>query len=234
MFQYILFDLDGTLTDPKMGITRCVQYALSTLGIDEPDLDKLEVFIGPPLQDSFQEFYNLNVDQTNQAIAKYRERFQVKGIYENELICGVKEMLETLHHHGKQLAIASSKPTPFVERILDYFQIRSFFDCIVGSNLDGTRGSKEEVVKEALRSLHLDQMADIEKKQQIAMVGDRKFDIEGAKAYGLTAVGVSFGYALHKELEEAGADVIVDTVEELTAFLTNKAIRRPSKSGGLQ
>lgn len=219
MFQYILFDLDGTLTDPKLGITSSVQYALRALGIEEPSLDKLEPFIGPPLADSFREFYGLNEEQTVTAIAKYRERFNDQGIYENEIYPGTAQMLAALKESRKKLAIASSKPTVFVERILDYFDIRTYFDYIIGSNMDGTRGKKEEVVEEALRQMVPSGMFPAEKKTSVAMVGDRRFDIEGAKEHGITSVGVSFGYAPEGELEQAGADYIVDTVEVLAELL---------------
>lgn len=219
MFQYILFDLDGTLTDPKLGITSSVQYALRALGIEEPSLDKLEPFIGPPLADSFREFYGLDEEQTMTAVAKYRERFNDQGIYENEIYPGTVRMLASLKASGKKLAIASSKPTLYVERILDYFDIRTYFDYIIGSNMDGTRGKKEEVVEEALRQMVPSGMLSAEKKASVAMVGDRKFDIEGAKEHGITSVGVSFGYAPEGELEQAGADFIVDTVAALAELL---------------
>ena len=219
MFDYILFDLDGTLTDPKLGITRSVQYALRALGIEEPSLDKLEPFIGPPLADSFREFYGLEEEQVVTAVAKYRERFTDQGIYENEIYPGTVRMLASLRAGGKKLAIASSKPTPFVERILDHFEIRAYFDYIIGSNMDGTRGKKEEVVEEALRQMLPAGMTPAEKKAGVAMVGDRRFDIEGAREHGITSVGVSFGYAPEGELEQAGADHIVDTVEALEKLL---------------
>lgn len=219
MFEYILFDLDGTLTDPKLGITSSVQYALGALGIEEPSLDKLEPFIGPPLADSFREYYGLNEEQIVIAIAKYRERFQDKGIYENEIYPGIDAMLAALKADGKKLAIASSKPTQFVERILDYFAIQVYFDVIIGSNMDGTRSKKEEVVEEALRQLVPAGMTPAQKKAAVAMVGDRRFDIEGAKEHGITSVGVSFGYAPEGELAQAGADVIVDTVDALSEVL---------------
>ncbi len=219
MFDYILFDLDGTLTDPKLGITRSVQYALRALGIEEPSLDKLEPFIGPPLADSFREFYGLEEEQVVTAVAKYRERFSDQGIYENEIYPGTARMLASLRAGGKKLAIASSKPTPFVERILDHFEIRAYFDYIIGSNMDGTRGKKEEVVEEALRQMLPAGMTPAEKKAGVAMVGDRRFDIEGAREHGITSVGVSFGYAPEGELEQAGADHIVDTVEALAGLL---------------
>ncbi len=219
MFDYILFDLDGTLTDPKLGITRSVQYALRALGIEEPSLDKLEPFIGPPLADSFREFYGLEEKQVVTAVAKYRERFSDQGIYENEIYPGTVRMLASLRAGGKKLAIASSKPTPFVERILDHFEIRAYFDYIIGSNMDGTRGKKEAVVEEALRQMLPAGMTPAEKKAGVAMVGDRRFDIEGAREHGITSVGVSFGYAPEGELEQAGADHIVDTVEALAGLL---------------
>ena len=212
MFEYILFDLDGTLTDPKEGITKSVQYALASVDIDEPDLDKLESFIGPPLHESFMEFYGFDRDMAMKLVEKYRERFNVTGIFENKIYPGIADMLKVLKEAGCKISIASSKPTVLVERILDHFDIRKYFDSVVGSNLDGTRTKKEEVVEEALR-----QLACV--KEKTAMVGDRKFDIEGARAFGLTGVGVSFGYAQENELEEAGADYIVDSVEELQKLL---------------
>ena len=212
MFEYILFDLDGTLTDPKEGITKSVQYALASVDIDEPDLDKLESFIGPPLHESFMEFYGFDRDMAMKLVEKYRERFNVTGIFENKIYPGIADMLKALKESGCKISIASSKPTVLVERILDHFDIRKYFDSVVGSNLDGTRTKKEEVVEEALR-----QLACV--KEKTAMVGDRKFDIEGARAFGLIGVGVSFGYAQENELEEAGADYIVDSVEELQKLL---------------
>lgn len=212
MFEYILFDLDGTLTDPKEGITKCVQYALASVGIDEPDLDKLEPFIGPPLHESFMDFYGFDRENAMKLVAKYRERYNVTGIYENIIYPGIADMLKNVKEAGCKISIASSKPTSMVETILDYFDIRKYFDSVVGSNLDGTRTKKEEVVEEALRQLQC-------VKEKTAMVGDRKFDIEGARAFGLTGIGVTFGYAAENELQEAGADYIVDTVEELQNLL---------------
>ena len=142
MKKYLLFDLDATLTDPKVGITTCGQYALPSFGIEEPDLDKLEPFIGPPLKESFQKFYNMDDEQAEAAIAKYRERFQDIGIFENELYDGIPEMLHTLQSKGLFLAVASSKPTVYVERILEHFQIDKYFKVVVGSELDGTRVNK--------------------------------------------------------------------------------------------
>ncbi|MGN0387958.1 MAG: HAD family hydrolase [Suilimivivens sp.] len=219
MFQYCLFDLDGTLTDSREGITKSAQYALQHFGIEEPDLKKLEPFIGPPLKDSFMEFYGFTEEQAEEAMKFYRERFAPIGIYENEVFEGIPEMLRHLHQNGQKLAVASSKPIGFVRQILQYFEIDGYFDVIVGSELDGTRSTKEEVVEEALSQLGILELSGEERKNNCAMVGDRKFDIQGAKAYGLTGVGVSFGFAGEGELEEAGADIIVDTVTELEKLL---------------
>ena len=220
MFEYILFDLDGTLTDPKLGITSSVQYALRALGIEEPSLDRLEPFIGPPLADSFREFYGLEGERLATAIDKYRERFATQGIFENEIYPGIPQMLADLKAKDKILAIASSKPTLFVEQILEHFEIRKYFDHVVGSNMDGTRGTKEEVVEETLRQMLTVEMTPAQKRDAVAMVGDRKFDIEGARAHGITSVGVLFGYAPEGELEEAGADYIVNSVRSLQVLLT--------------
>ena len=229
MYEYILFDLDGTLTDPKPGITTCVQYALHKMGIEEPDLDKLEPFIGPPLLDSFHEFYGFDEEQGQQAIAYYRERFRVTGLFENEVYPGIEQLLEELKASGRKLAVASSKPGVFVERILEHFGLCAYFDVVVGSELDGTRAKKEEVVEEALHRLLPEELFQgiMKRKNRgpghkydtVVMVGDRRFDVEGAKEFHIASVGVNYGYASPGELSSAGADVIVETVEELREAL---------------
>ena len=219
MFRYCLFDLDGTLTDPREGITKSVQYALEKKGIIEPDLVKLEPFIGPPLRDSFMEKYGMNRTEAEEAVAIYRERFAPIGVFENRIFDGIPELLKALSEEGVKVAIASSKPTIFVQKILKHFNIDAFFDVVVGSELDGRRDTKEEVVEEALRQLGILELSETEKKTSCAMIGDRKFDIQGAKAHGLTGVGVRFGFAPEGELEAEGADYIAETVEELQKFL---------------
>lgn len=217
VFQYLLFDLDGTLTDPKLGITTCVQLALRHFGIEEPDLDKLEGFIGPPLWDSFREFYGFDEEQTKEAIRVFRERFGTVGLYENEVYPGIPEMLARLKAAGKKLALASCKAYVYMEKILRHFDIEQYFDVIVGSELDGTRSKKDEVIEEALRQLcHNDK----KENDKAVMIGDRKFDIQGAKKFGIRSIGVSFGYAPPGELEQAGADYIVDTVAGLEELLS--------------
>lgn len=214
--DYVLFDLDGTLTDPKVGITTCVQYALKSFGIDEPDLDKLEPFIGPPLQDSFKKYYGFDDKKAQEAIAKYRERFREKGMFENEIYAGIPEMLKRLKIRGIHLGVASSKPTVYVEEILEHFQIKDYFEVIVGSELDGTRTDKAEVILEALRRFS---SKGIVQKHRVLMVGDRNNDVDGAKRVGIESVGVTFGYGGMQELMEAHADYIVRSVEELKRFL---------------
>ena len=219
MFQYCLFDLDGTLTDPREGITKSVQYALRFFGIEEPDLKKLEVFIGPPLKDSFMEFYGLTEEKAVEAVARYRERFAPTGVLENYIFPGIPDMLFGLKEKGVRLAVASSKPTVFVRKILAHFDIEKYFDVVVGSELDGRRSSKEEVVEETLRQLNILTIEVDKRRECCAMIGDRKFDIQGAKAHALTPVGVGFGFASPGELEAAGAAYIAQTVEELGRYL---------------
>ncbi len=245
MFRYILFDLDGTLTDPKEGICKSVQYALGKMGIQEPNIDKLEPFIGPPLMDSFMNFYGMDKKEAQKAVDFYRERFSAIGIYENKIYPGIPELLDTLKDKGAFLAIASSKPTVFVEKILKYFKIDSYFDVVVGAELNGVRGKKEEVVEEALKQLReLDDLAvhaedgfgvlqdgtpnpnrtykAILDASNTAMVGDRMFDIQGALAFDVYPVGVNYGYAPKGELKEAGALSIAENVKQLHKVLINK------------
>ena len=229
MFSYILFDLDGTLSDPKQGICGSVQYALKSFGIDEPDIDRLEPFIGPPLRDSFMKYYGFTPEQAEEAVAKYRERFSVTGKYENTLYPGIAPLLHDLVRAGAKLAIASSKPTVYVEDILVHFGIRQYFDIVVGSELDGTRDRKEEVVDEALRQLDEKYGA---KPCEVVMVGDRCFDVEGAKAAGTRSVAVTYGYAQPGELEQAGADIIVRDVEGLRQVLMGGAGQNSWQNAG--
>lgn len=214
MFDYILFDLDGTLTDPKEGITKCVAYALSYFGIEE-DPNKLIEFIGPPLAESFEKYYGFSNEDAKRAVEIYRERFNPIGKFENRVLDGVVNMLETLKAQGKILAVASSKPEVFVKQILDKFELSKYFTAVVGSELDGTRVDKAEVIKEAFLRLKLTE----EQKKNTIMVGDRLHDVIGAEKNGIKCVGVEFGYAKENELIDAGANYICDTVEEALQIL---------------
>jgi phosphoglycolate phosphatase len=212
-YTHVLFDLDGTLTDPKIGITRCVQYALQKFSIDEPDLDRLEPFIGPPLSDSFRRFYGLDETSVQEAIQYYRERFRVKGMYENKLYTDIPKLLEDLRANGKLLAVATSKPTVFATEILKHFEIDHYFECIVGSNLDGTREAKSEVIEYALSHF-----PNLDKSQSI-MIGDREFDIIGARANQIDSIGVVYGYGNEEELQSAGATYIAHSVHDIRSFV---------------
>ncbi len=215
MYRYLFFDLDGTLTDPREGITRCVQYALHSLGIEEPDPERLVPFIGPPLKDSFMEFYQVKEEDVPFAVKKYRERFEEKGMLENAVYPGVAGMLEALKKQGRILAVASSKPEPYVKKILEHFGILSYFNEVVGATMDAARTEKRQVIEEALHRLGIGP----ETYREVLMVGDRRHDVEGAGAFGIDTLGVRFGYAAEGELEEAGAAYLVDCVEEMAEFL---------------
>ena len=209
-YKYLLFDLDGTLTDPKEGITRCVQYALQSFGIEVKSLDELICFIGPPLRESFQNFYGMSEADAEKAVEKYRERFSAVGKFENSVLPGIIPMLKKLKEAGKIMALSTSKPWVFAEQILKKYELDSYFSVVVGSELDGTRDEKQEVILETLKRFGLEKGS-----KEAVMIGDRRHDILGAKKCGLDGIGVRFGYAEEGELEKAGAVMIADTVEEL-------------------
>lgn len=212
-YQTILFDLDGTLSDPKVGITRSVQYALAKFGIVEDDLDRLEPFIGPPLAESFARFYGFNDGQVEQAIEFYRERFREKGMYENELFPQIPPLLERLKAQGKKLFVATSKPTVFSEEILRYFQIDAYFEQIVGSNLDGTRVAKTEIIAHIIaENPHL-------VKSEMIMIGDRKHDIIGAQNTGIDSIGVLYGYGSPEEMDAIKPTYVAEDVAAVGTIL---------------
>lgn len=213
MYKYILFDLDGTLTNPEIGITNCVMYALEKFGIKENDRKKLHPFIGPPLTYSFQKFYGLSEEESKQAVVFYRERFSMKGLYENEVYEGVSEMLQSLKAQGKIIILATSKPEKFAVEILKYFDLYQYFDFIAGATFDGSRGEKADVIAYAL------EISNIEDKTRAVMVGDRKYDVLGAREHGLDSIGVLFGFGDYEELTEAGATYIVKTVDDVLKYV---------------
>ena len=215
MADYILFDLDGTLTDPGEGITNSVAYALDKYGIKVEDKKSLTPFIGPPLHESFQKYFNFSILQSFDAVTKYREYYHDRGIFENRLYDGIIPLLSELKNKGKTVIMATSKPTVFAERIAEHYGFLEFFDIIVGSELDGTRVKKAEVIADALKR------AGAPEKESCIMIGDRLHDIEGAKANGLRSVGVLYGYGSEAELSEAGADMLVSTVTDLAETLLN-------------
>lgn len=221
MKQYLLFDLDGTLTDPMVGITSSVQYALEKFGIHVRYLKELIPFIGPPLAESFRKFYGFSKEDAERAIQYYREYYAPKGIFENEVYEGIPEMLAHLTEAGFTLLVATSKPTVFARKVLKYFGMEDYFSFVGGSELDGSRTKKAEVISYILKT------CGIEAKEAI-MIGDRRHDIEGGKACGLESVGVLYGYGTEQELTEAGADHIIRTVAELEDYLRNQG-ENPAK-----
>lgn len=212
-YEIILFDLDGTLTDPKEGITKSIQYALGKMGIIEENRDELIKFIGPPLVESFKTYYNFDMDRVLEAIKAYREYYAEKGILDNQVFPGIPELLAGLKDKGHTLGVATSKPTVYSEIILKHFDIFKYFDIVVGSNLDGTRVAKNEVIEVAIQGL------DIDSPDKVVMIGDRKHDIIGAKMHNIDSIGVLFGYGTREELEGAGATYTVDSVVELAELL---------------
>lgn len=206
----ILFDLDGTLTDPMTGITKSVQYALAHYGIKVDDLRELLGFIGPPLKGSFEQFYGFSDAQATEAVEIYREYFSQTGLFENEIYPGIPELLKSLTAQGKKLYLATSKPTVFATQILDHFSISQYFSFVGGSLLSGERVEKDDVIRYVLEENKID-------KETAVMIGDRRFDIEGAKACGLSAIGVLYGYGDRSEFLQA--DAVAETVAELSALL---------------
>lgn len=215
MFDLILFDLDGTLTNPKEGITNCVKHALSYFGIYENDDATLLKFIGPPLYDSFREIYGMSHDDASLAVEKYRERFSVTGLFENEVLDGAEELLKDLNKNNIKIALATSKPLVFAQKIVDKYGFSKYLDYIVGADLNGKISYKDEVISEVLR---IAKPADLSK---VVMVGDRKHDIMGAKKCKIRSIGVKCGYAEENELEDAGADFIFKNLYEVKDFLLN-------------
>ena len=193
MYKAIFFDLDGTLTESGEGITKSVQYALEKLGKPEEDLDKLRVFIGPPLMEQFMKYADVDETEARRAVEYYRERYAVKGIFENRPYDGVENLLRELKGKGYILAVASSKPEYYVTKILDYFNLSSYFEVVVGSEMNGARTSKTEVIEEALKRLNMS-----DRRKEVLMVGD--------------------GYGTKEELTAAQPLKIVASIEELLRF----------------
>ena len=216
--KVILFDLDGTLTDSGPGITACVQYALEKMGRPEPDLKKLEVFIGPPLMDQFMAYAGFSKEEAEEATKYYRERYTKTGMFENALYPGIEELLAYLKDQGCVLAVASSKPEVYVRQILEHFHLTGYFTEIVGAELEeGGISKKEEVIEEALKRLHMESS-----RQDVVMVGDRCYDVLGAHACGIQCIGVAYGYGSMDELIKAGVTYVADSVEELEILAGNE------------
>ncbi|MED1613208.1 HAD family hydrolase [Bacillus paranthracis] len=221
MYTTYVFDLDGTLTDPKEGIVNSVLYALKKVGIEELHISELDSFIGPPIQQSFVERYNMNEGEVERAVFYFREYLKQRGLLENNVYEGIPNLLQQLKDTGNRLFIATSKPTVFAKQVLDHFQLTDYFEDIVGSNLDGTRIKKEEIIA------HILQTNEELNKEGIVMIGDRKHDIIGANYNEIASIGVLYGYGSETELTEVGATHIINDVKELHHFcLENSLIKK--------
>ncbi len=216
MFKYILFDLDGTLTDPAIGITNGVMYALQKFGIKVNDQKELYCFIGPPLVDSFAEFYGFSKEDAEQAVVYYREFFSVTGIYENEVYDDIKDVLSTLKNQGKKLILATSKPEKYANIILEHFGLAKYFDCVVGATFDGSLNYKSDIIAVALKR------GGVEDKSRAVMIGDRHHDIEGGKANSLATMGVLYGFGSLEEFKECGADFVAETPADILRILNTQ------------
>lgn len=209
MYKVILFDLDGTLTDTGPGVTNAVAYTLEKYGIAVPDRTELYRFIGPPLHESFMRFYGFSEEKAFEAVEVYREYYRDKGLFENTIYHGMEQVLKQLTEAGKTLLVATSKPEVFARRILEKLEIADYFAYIAGANLDGSRTKKEDVIAYALQEGHVEDISET------VMVGDREYDIFGAKKFGMDSIGVLFGYGSREELETAGATHIAEDVEDI-------------------
>jgi len=207
----LLFDLDGTLTDPAEGFTRCIAAALAKVGLPAASRERIESRIGPPLEDTFR---NLGASpaQVQPLVDAYRDRYRETGIFENALYPGIREALSAIREQGYVVHLATSKPKVFAEIILDHFEIDCYFDEVFGSNLDGSLADKRELLEHAREKASID-------PDRSAMIGDRRFDLEAADALGLFRVGVSWGYGSREELERAGAQLVIDRPDDLPSAL---------------
>lgn len=216
MKDYLLFDLDGTLTDPEEGITKAVQLALAHFGIQVEDRTQLRPFIGPPLWDQFTE-WGLTGEQANEAVSVFREYYLEKGVYENKEYAGIREMLGALKGAGYRLYVATSKPEGMAKIVTDYFGLTELFDRVAGASTDQERVRKADVIRYLLEAEGITDLS------AAVMIGDRKHDVLGAKEVGMDSIGVLYGYGDRDELETAGAGYIAATVEELEEFLLAQA-----------
>ena len=212
-YDVVLFDLDGTLTDPGIGITNSVMHALKKYGIEVADRAELYKFIGPPLIDSFEKYYGFSHEEAVKSVDYYREYYRDKGIYENSVYDGIDSLLAELHKNGKKIILATSKPELFAKQILRHFNLEKYFLFAAGSTMDETRTNKAEVIEYALSE------CGITEKASAVMIGDREHDIIGANKNGIDSIGVLFGYGSREELENAGATYIAETVESIINFI---------------
>ena len=215
-YTHILFDLDGTITDPAEGITTCVRHALHCQGIEEENYRNLCRMIRPPLAEGFRDFYDMDEEHAWQAVRDFRELFARIGVEKNIPYPGMKEALLRLRDAGKVLCVATSKPEPFARAIADRFGLAECFDFVGGASLDDTRTKKAAVIEYVLASV------GSPKPEQVLMVGDRRHDVEGAAAFGIDCVGVLYGYGSREELTAAGACFLAEQPADIAYYVLGK------------
>ncbi len=216
MKDIIFFDFDGTIVDSAPGIKESVKYALSYFGIEETREEMLNLFIGPPLFDAFSEHYNMNKEDADKAVEKYRENYNGNNAMEHFLVYdGVEEMLKTLKSEGFTLCIASAKPTPYIKKMLESVDLAKYFYFINGASFDETKRTKSAVIKETIEVNNFP-------KERILMVGDRENDVTGARKCGIDILGVLYGYGDEKELCDAGCEKLAKTPEDVVKIILNK------------
>lgn len=209
-YKHLLFDLDGTIIDPKVGITKSVQYALAKMGIQIDQLDLLEKFIGPPLRESFSYDYGYNPEETEKAVSYFREYYQEKGVFELKVYEGIQQLFEALINNGYKLYLATSKPELFAKQILDHLNLSRFFTFITGSTMDKSREKKADVIAHIFNQKEL----GINKNEAI-MIGDKKHDLIGANHHNIDSIAVSYGYGSIEELKKEDPTFLVDSVTEI-------------------
>ncbi len=212
MYDIILFDLDGTLTDPGEGITNSVAYALKKYGIEVSDKRSLYKFIGPPLKDSFMKYYGFSEEKAMEAIWCYREYFSHKGLFENKVYAGAEELLIKIKESGRKIVLATSKPEEFSVKILEHFNLIKYFDVVAGASMDEKRNKKGDVIRYAMEKGGFS-------AEKAIMIGDREHDVFGAKENAMDSIGVLYGYGSEEELISAGAEYIAETVEDIYSLL---------------
>lgn len=213
MYQYILFDLDGTLTDPGLGITNSVMHALKKYNIEVEDRTTLYKFIGPPLTDSFENYYGFSPEESEKAVVYYREYFSEKGLFENTVYPDIEQVLKTLKSQGKTLILATSKPEVYAKQILEHFHLDVYFDFVSGATMDKTRVKKTDIIAYAIEKCNLSDLS------KVIMVGDREHDIFGADACHMDSIGVLYGYGNREELTRAGATYLAQSPQDILNFL---------------
>lgn len=213
MYDIVLFDLDGTLTDPGEGITNSVAYALNKFDISVTNKAELYKFIGPPLVDSFMKYYGFSKEDALLAVDYYREYFGKTGIFENRIYDDIPELLAEIKKSGRKIALATSKPEVYAKKILEHFNLSGYFDFIGGATMDETRSKKADVIDYSLKQL------GVTDKSKVVMVGDRHHDISGAGQNNINSIGVLFGYGTREELVSAGATHIANQEKEILLYL---------------